>query len=272
MLINKDDAKSLELLFKKIKLRKSVYTAEDDQEVKIKQILSYLEVIDAQIRKMSKKRKLVILDSAAGNCYLSFLVYHYYSVIGKRDIEIHCIDINKRLMDNSREIAQSLSFRDMHFHSSDILEFSMKGEVDLSYSLHACDSATDKALYLGIRMNARCILSVSCCQHSLNKVFRNQALKGVSRYKSFKTRLLYIISDTMRAHLLEMSGYKVDIFDFTSSRNTDKNVMIRARKGNFKSNPQIQDEYRSLFRGFNIKPELEGFLQESPQLRDCFFT
>lgn len=85
------------------------------------QNLSYLDVIDSQVCKLSKKRKLIFIDSAAGNCYLSFLVYHYYKNICQRNIEIHCIDINKSLINNSSEIALSLDYTGMHFHTCDIL-------------------------------------------------------------------------------------------------------------------------------------------------------
>jgi len=269
MLIDRNQTKTLHTLFHIIKLRKSNAGMSDDQKTKIEQILSYLEVIDAQVRKLSKKRKLVFVDSAAGNCYLSFLVYHYYRNLCGREIEIHCIDINGGLMDNSREIAASLEYGGMHFHTCDILEFApgnLPGPADVAYSLHACDTATDKALYLGVKLGARSILSVSCCQHSLGKSFRNNALKGVTRYKSFKSRLLYIIADTMRAHLLEMEGYKVDIFDFTSTRYTDKNVMIRAKKGGRKFTGALEDEYRTLYHGFNIRPELERLLHPGEEM------
>lgn len=260
MLITEDQKKSLEILFNSIRLSHGSGKIGEDRQSKIRQILSYLEVIDAQLRKLSSKRSLIFTDFAAGNCYLSFLVYHYYSVLRNREIEIHCIDFNERLMSNSKKNAESLGFSNMHFHSMDILEFSLPRNIDLSYSLHACDSATDKAIYMGYKLKASCILSVSCCQHSLKKDFKNQIIPGISRYRSFKERLLYMAADSMRAHLLEMKGYKVDIFDFTSSRYTDKNVMIRARSCGRKPSKDLQDSYLAIRRGFHISPELENLM------------
>lgn len=260
MLITESQKVSLEQLFSSIRLEKSRGREGDDKAGKIRQIISYLEIIDAHIRKLSAKRRLVLTDFGAGNCYLSFLIYHYYTVLKKRDIEIHCIDFNESLMRNSEERARALGFTNMHFHSMDILEFSLPGRVDLSYSLHACDGATDKAIFMGYKLNAGCILSVSCCQHSLKKEFSNQIIPGLSCYKAFKDRLLYMTADAMRAQLLEMKGYKVDIFDFTSSRNSDKNAMIRARSCGRIPQENLQDQYLAMRRGFHMAPLLESLL------------
>ncbi|MEI8671731.1 SAM-dependent methyltransferase [Vibrio sp. SA48] len=137
---------------------------------KVEQILAFLEVIHSQVRKYSSKRELVFVDSGAGNCYLSFIVYYYYTNIVKRPVQIHCVDFNKKLMDKNRTLADSLGFTGMHFHAADIELYTHNGDIDVAYSLHACDIATDKAMLLGLKNNARHIVSVSCCQHSVKKV------------------------------------------------------------------------------------------------------
>ncbi len=260
MFFTTNQIEPVERFFEKIKLGSSSQSRSDDDKFKIKQIVSYLEIIDGQIRKLSMKRRIVLLDSGAGNCYLSFLIYYYYTVLMNRDIEIHCIDTNGRLMENARQKAHELSFTEMHFYSCDILDFELNTSVDVAFSLHACDTATDKALYLGLRLNAKCIFSVACCQHSLVKNFRNRTIQGFTGYKAIKSRMIYMVADVMRAKLIEMAGYKVDIFEFTSSRNTDKNLMIRAGKGGTKSYMAAYEEYRHLRNGFGLKPELENLL------------
>ena len=254
MVIMQDHIDSFRSLFHLIKLRRIDPNSEGRK--KIEQILSYLEVIDAHVRKASKKRKLVFVDSAAGNCYLSFLAYHYYRNLRDRDIAIHCVDVDRRLMQNAQDVARALGFEEMYFHASDILEFSVESRVDVAYSLHACDTATDKALYIGLKLGADSILSVSCCQHSVRRSFRNTAVKGVTRYKAFKERLLYMVADTMRAHLIALSGYRVDVFEFISSKHTDKNIMIRARKTGSTGRGDLASEYAALRRGFNLEPTL----------------
>nr|WP_319266714.1 SAM-dependent methyltransferase [uncultured Draconibacterium sp.] len=258
MLLEKKHMDELNDLFYVLKLQDKNNYSSINNKVKIEQVLAYLEIIHAELRKFSKKRKLVILDSAAGNCYLSFVVYYFYSKIDKRNIEIHCIDYNQKLMKNNQELAQKLGLINMHFHSSDIIDFQFNEKVDLVYSLHACDTATDKTMHLGIRCDSKIILSVACCQHSLE--MKAKRLKSVTRHKSFKDKILMMISDSMRAMLLEQRGYKVKIFDFVSSRYTDKNVMVRAVKAGSRRNINIEKEYEYLCKEFKMKPYLEELL------------
>lgn len=259
-MVNKENAEQLNSLFHLIKLKRGRTSEGEGYTTKIEQIVAYLDVIESQMNKLSKKNKLVLVDSGAGNCYLSFLVYYYFKNIMDRDIEIHCIDSNKKLMNNCKRIAESLDFDEIYFYSCDITEFSLDKNANVTYSLHACDNATDKALYLGLKLNAQVIFGVSCCQHSLAKNFKSKPIKGVTRYKAFKNRLLYIVADTMRAHLLTLNGYKVDIFDFTSTKNTDKNIMIRAIRQPGGNKKKIQEEYDNLHDSFNIKPMLEDLI------------
>ena len=266
MPIPRERLESLTDFFQAIKLGPPSGPARNDNASKVNQILSYLDIVNAQVAKLSKNRRLVFVDSGAGNCYLSFLLYHFFGIQMGRELEIHCIDTNARLMENAERTAGVLGFRGMFFHEGDISDFLHDGPVDVCYSLHACDTATDKALFLGIRHQARCILSVSCCQHSMESSFRNRIVPPLAGYKSVKNRLVYMVADVMRAKLMEMHGYRADIFDFTSSRNTDKNMMIRARKGPSRSSEALWDEYRFLREGFGIRPELERLLL---QLKQC---
>lgn len=261
MLINKEIREELNTLFYKLKLQDINANSSLDKQVKIEQIIGYLEIIHAELRKTSKKRQLVFVDSGAGNCYLSFLINYFYSNINKRNIHFHCIDYNGKLMERNAELARELGFKNMTFHPMDIADFETLEKVDLVYSLHACDTATDKTMYLGIKNNAKLILSVACCQHSID--MKAKSLKVVVRYKSFRDKMLMMISDTLRALLLEQNEYKVDIFDFVSSRYTDKNSMIRARHTQFKKQIDVQQEYENLSKEFRMKPYLEELLLEA---------
>ena len=260
VLFTKTHIHSLHSLFHVIRVR-SAHPGAGGTE-KVEQILAFLEIIDSRVRKLSQRRELVFVDSAAGNCYVSFLAYYYYRVLCGRRITIHCIDSDSRLTERSANVASDLGFCEIHFHSGDILDLPEVPNVDIAYSLHACDTATDKALYLGLRLGAPCILGVSCCQHTIRRSFRNSAIKGVTRYKAFKDRLLSLVADTMRAHLLATHGYKVDVFEFTSSRHTDKNIMLRAVRCGQQRHGALRDEYERLREGFNTEPELAALIRE----------
>ena len=260
MLLQRDERDSLNSLFQALKLKSNTGESGKNKTEKIEQILAYLEIIHSEIRKYSKQRPLVFIDGCAGNCYLSFLVYYYYTEIEERPITIHCVDKNEKLMNNSKLLAQHLGFADMQFHACDILDYNLHSKVELVYSLHACDSATDKTLYLGMENKAASILSVTCCQHSLKKNFRNSRYRGITKHSVFKDRMLYMVGDSLRALLLEMGGYKADIFEFTSSRYTDKNIMIRARKGNSIHSLIVKEEYQKIRDELKVSPALETYI------------
>ena len=125
MLINREEQIALNSFFQTIKLdydHSGSETARDKAD-KVEQILAYMEIIHAQMRKYSKKRPLIFIESGAGNCYLSFLVYYFYTKLNDRPVNIHCLDINERLMDNCRQLAQTLNFEHMYFHACDIADY-----------------------------------------------------------------------------------------------------------------------------------------------------
>jgi hypothetical protein len=185
--------KSLNLFFEKIRLKDHNQQSGKKKTAKIGQILSYLEIIYAQVRKYSRKRELVFIDCGAGNCYLSFLVYYFFSKIDPRPVQIHCLDHNQRLIKWNWQRAQSFAFNRMFFHACAIDDDAYHGRPDVVYSLHACDAATDKTLFLGLRTEARNILSVSCCQHSTMKKLRRHPYTGITRHQIFKKKLAYSV-------------------------------------------------------------------------------
>lgn len=250
----------LHQMLERIKLIDAKQEAGKDKTAKIGQIFSYLEVIHAQIRKYSKKRDLVFIDSGAGNCFLSFVVYYFYTAFEERSVRIHCVDNNQRLMDKNHQLARSLGFEHMYFHACDIADYEYEGQPDVVYSLHACDLATDKTLHLGLRTEARNIFSVSCCQHAVLKKLRGHPYTGITRHQVLRDKLAYMVGDSLRALLLEMQGYNVNIIEFASSRYTDKNVMLRAKKGQTKDRSELFDQYVLLRSAFRLSPALEGYL------------
>ena len=264
MLIPREARAALNTFLQTLKLTPSnPESRRGDKAAKLEQILAYLELIHAQVRKYSKKRELIFIDCGAGNCYLSFLVYYFYTKIDERRVQIHCLDTNHRLMEKNAQLAQMHRFDQIFFHACDIVEYAHPGAAELVYSLHACDSATDKTLLLGLKTNARCILSVSCCQHSLRKRLGSHPYTGMTRHGVFKEKLVYMVADSLRALLLEMQGYQVDIVEFVSSRYTDKNILLRAQKGQVGDLKRLQGEYEKLQHSFRVIPALEEYLREA---------
>ena len=267
MLNTIENREKLNTLFQKIRLQNTALESTKDKEAKIQQIMAYLEIVHSVIRKYSPKREIVIVDCAAGNCYLSFLINTFYSQLYPKRLKIYCIDTNESLMENGRKKALELGFNNMTFCAGDILDIMLTGKVDLVVSLHACDTATDKALFFGLKHQANTILSASCCQHSIKKKIRHASHRSITKHKVFKDRLTYMVGDSLRALLMETEGYKSDLFEFLSSRYTDKNVMLRAKKAGISKTAEIKQEYEFLSNQFHVRPALEAYIQQNQSLK-----
>ena len=165
-------------------------------------------------------------------------------------------------MEKAKNRALSFGFENMSFHACDIEQYTHQSPVDAVFSLHACDTATDKTIYLGIHCRARLIFSVSCCQHSLKKTLKGHPFAALTRHQIFKDRLTYMVGDSLRSLLIEMQGYRSDIIEFVSSRSTDKNVMIRCERGQQKSQDKLRNEYEKLQGTFNFTLPLEAYLKQ----------
>lgn len=226
--------------------------------VTIEQIIAFIEILHSEVRRTSKKKKLVFIDCAAGNCYLSYLLYHFYNNMENREIEIHCIDNDDSLIANNKEMAQRLNFNGMYFHFCNIKDFKYDTAATIVYTMQGLGTDTDETMYLGIKQSAQIILSVACNQDNQN--IEQDKFQTIFRHDSFKNRILNMITDSLRALILEKKDFRVDIFDFVSSRFTDKNIIIRAVKRNFKKQIDANEEYKKISKMYGIKPYLAELL------------
>ena len=184
--------------------------------------------------------------------------------MGRNNIRFIGIDTNIDLINKCRLAASALEYTNMEFYNGNIIDCPVEYKTDIVYSLHACDTATDQTILKGIMTNAVYILSVSCCQHFTGSQMKGHPLTNITRFSHYKTRMVDMVSDSLRALLLESHGYKVDIFEFTPQKNTPKNIMLRAEKINMtdKKRSQAFDEYKRLSDIFHVKPALEFYLSE----------
>ena len=256
------DLTNLQALFREIGLYSPGDKLYKSQTRKHEQILAYIAQIRSAFSKLSTKRPIVLLDCGCGKSYLSFVLYQYCQEILGRKLKIIGLDNNAELINKCRESAKALGFEHMQFYSSDIKAFKTDEEIDIVYSLHACDTATDQAIAKGVNLGARYIFSASCCQHTNRKKMAHHCLTSISRYQPYKERLADMIGDSMRALLLEHLGYGVSIFEFVAAEQTPKNIMLRAIKGAVKkqTREKAMTEYKKLVKEFNFAPALENML------------
>ncbi len=198
---------------------------------KFKQINRFLEFLDDLLAKDSRET-VRIVDFGCGKSYLTFVVYYYITEILKKQADIVGLDLKKEVIEHCNQVAQKYGYTGLRFLWGDVKDYKAETPPDMVITLHACDTATDYALYHAMEWGAKYILSVPCCQHELNFSVKADALSPITNYGILKERLCALATDAVRAKLLESRGYEVQVLEFIDLSHSPKNLLIRARKAN----------------------------------------
>lgn len=229
------------------------------QRDKLIQIKNLTKAVYGGLQELGLSR-LRVVDAACGKSYISFVLYYYLDRELGYPVHIVGIDSNPRLIERSRAIQAELGFPNMTFHTSTVADFTPSGEVDLLYSLHGCDTATDEAIALGVRARARMIVVVPCCHTELRgQLGAAHPLRGITRYGLFEDQFAALLTDSMRALALEAEGYRVATFRFVTPDVSTKNALIRAIYTGQPSK-SARAEYDSLRSLFGVRPSIERLL------------
>lgn len=196
---------------------------------KFKQINRFLEFIEDILPALSREREVTILDFGCGKSYLTFAMYYYLKELKGYDVNIIGLDLKEDVIRKCNGLAEKYGYEKLHFLCGDIAEYEGVQKVDM-VTLHACDKATDYALAKAVEWDAQVILSVPCCQHELNDQIQNKMLSPVLKYGLLKERMSALLTDGIRAELLESKGYSTQILEFIDVEHTPKNLLIRAVK------------------------------------------
>lgn len=194
---------------------------------KFKQINRYLEFVEDILPTLTKKDTIHIVDFGCGKSYLTFALYYYLHELQKQDVSITGLDLKEDVIQKCNALAKNYGYEKLHFYHGDIADFQGSNDIDMVVTLHACDTATDYALKKAIDWNAKVIFSVPCCQHEVNKQIENELLSPILKYGILKERLSAILTDGIRANLLEEAGYETQILEFIDMEHTPKNLLIR---------------------------------------------
>ena len=197
---------------------------------KFRQINRFLEFIEDIVPILPKDRPIHIIDFGCGKSYLTFAMYYYLHQLQGLDIRVTGLDLKADVIANCNQLAQKYGYDQLTFLHGDIADYTGCDKVDMVVTLHACDTATDYALYKAIRWQAKVILSVPCCQHEVNSQIECEALEGALRYGLIKERLSALFTDALRADLLEEQGYETQVLEFIDMEHTPKNILLRAVK------------------------------------------
>lgn len=171
------------------------------------------------------------------------------------------LDLKKDVIRKCSRLAEKYGYESLKFYEGSIEEFEGVSHVDMVITLHACDTATDHALYKAVHWGADVILSVPCCQHELNGQLSADSLKPITGYGILKERFAAMATDAIRADLLEGMGYETQILEFIDMEHTPKNLLIRAVKGGRRSETRWKETLEFCER-FRLNPTLKTLLEE----------
>lgn len=235
----------------------------DKKYKKYKQINRFLEFVKDVLPELPKDRPVKIIDFGCGKSYLTFAVYYYLHIMNGRDVEMIGLDLKKDVIAHCNRMAEKYEYTSLHFLEGDISTYDGADSADMVITLHACDVATDFALDKAVHWNAKVILSVPCCQHELNAQIENDMLEPLLKYGILKERFAALLTDALRANLLEQNGYEVQILEFIDMEHTPKNLLIRAVKRGEKADKKqekLENSYKTLCDELNAHGTLEKIL------------
>ncbi len=235
------------------------------QQGKWRQINKYVEILAALFDKsaLKTKRELRIVDMGSGKGYLTFAAYDYFANARDLSVEMTGVEVRQELVDLCNQIAESADFEGLKFVNGSIADAPVS-EADILVALHACDTATDDALYKGIVADAQIIVAAPCCHKELRPQIKPpDALKDILKHGTMLEREAETITDGLRSMLLERSGYSTKVFEFVPTEHTPKNNMIVATRN--RSDPseiqRLQEQIDAVKSLYGIREQrLENLL------------
>lgn len=245
-----------------------------DSYNKFRQINKYLEFIDDTIKELKNKKlikdSIKFVDFGCGKSYLTFALHHYLKNIKDMKFTIIGLDLKKDVMDYCNKIAKELNCENLEFITGDIKDFDKLKDIDIIFSLHACNNATDYALLKGLELNAKAILAVPCCQHEFNQKMSNNKKSEffntefpIGKHGILLEKFTSVATDAFRAQALELCGFKTQVMEFIDMEHTPKNILIRGIKDNIKKETLEKKfaEYIVFKKFLGIEPILDELLK-----------
>lgn len=222
---------------------------------KFKQICRFLEMIDDAIK---DEKELNIIDFGCGKSYLTFVLYYYLVDVKKMNVKIIGLDLKKDVIAQCNEIRDKYKYQNLDFKLGDISLYKPDFKVDMIITLHACDVATDYAIYHAINYQVKYLFSVPCYQHEINNQLKNSSLHLINKYGLLKERFSSLLTDAIRANILEYFGYKVQVLEFIDSIHSPKNILLRCSYQGINDTKQevIKKELDELLKDYQIKQTL----------------
>jgi tRNA A58 N-methylase Trm61 len=226
-----------------------------DMQDKFKQINRYVEIIEGIIKDIDFGNNITVADMGSGKGYLTFALYDYLTNTLKKEATITGIELRDDLVKKCNHIANNAGYGKLKFEKGTIQDAAIP-TIDMLIALHACDTATDDAIYKGIQANAKVIICAPCCHKQIRRQMAPEnELKNITKHGILLERQAEIVTDSIRALILEAHGYKTKVFEFIATAHTPKNVLIVGTKTNRNETEKQAslDKVAGLKKLFNIK-------------------
>ena len=233
---------------------------------KFRQINRFLQLMEeGGVLEEQPDSPLRVVDCGCGNAYLTFAAYHYLTHVRGRTAHLVGIDVREDLLQRRAEQAQQLGWEGLTFEATRIIDYRPPAPPDVVLALHACDTATDEALAQAVRWGSRRIFAAPCCHHHLQTRLPSLkdaplAVQPVFRHGILKERLGDILTDSFRALILRIMGYRTEVVEFVATEHTPRNLMIRAVRTAPAGQPELVRAYRAMKTFWGVTPFLEELL------------
>jgi SAM-dependent methyltransferase len=226
-------------------------TIKKEGQKKFKQINKYIEIIDSLLAQQTLPPKAHIVDMGSGKGYLTFALYDYLTGKLGLDIEMTGIELRPALVDLCNDIASKCGFENLRFAAQDIRDY-QPGHIDMLIALHACDTATDEAIAKGILSDSAIIVVAPCCHKQIRKEMHSHGdMQAILKHGILEERQAELITDGLRALLMEANGYATKVFEFISTEHTSKNLMITGLRT--KPQPEALAKVEAIKQAYGIK-------------------
>lgn len=201
-----------------------------DMQHKFKQICKYVEIVDGVMKNAKLGDEVHIADMGAGKGYLTFALYEYLTSKYDKKIVMEGVEIRPDLVLKINDIIEKCGLKDFRFVENSIENYK-PGKLDVLIALHACDTATDDAILIGVRNNAKLIICAPCCHKQIRREMEKSGVTdAITRFGIFLERQAVMVTDAVRALVLEYCGYKTNVMEFIEMEDTPKNVLLVGRK------------------------------------------
>ncbi|MGI8536353.1 MAG: class I SAM-dependent methyltransferase [Mycobacteriales bacterium] len=245
-----------------------VRAARRDKLAQIEAFVRALEPVVEPAAEVARRegRSVHVVDLGCGNAYLSMATYHWLTAHHGLDVQVTGVDSKIQAREHNEAVAERLGWSgDMQFVEATIDDARPAGRADLVIALHACDTATDDALAQAVRWQAPVVLAAPCCHHDLQCQLKETGTVPapyglLARHGIVRERFADVLTDALRAGILRLHGYRVDVIEFVGSQHTPRNTLLRAVRTGAAPTPELVEEYEQLVAAWQVRPALAAAL------------